>query len=92
MVSDQWHAGDHIPDATISWRWELLESNDGKRNIQAKEPQQGRYHRGAHGGTGQCLGVERIGLYTLLSLQKAVDGYVPRRSASRRRPRGADMR
>lgn len=71
MVSDQWHAGDHILDADNFVEVEF-ESNDGKE-ISAERAQddtlevlmveQGQYPR-----------VERIGS-DLASLQKAVDGY-----------------
>ena len=72
MVSDQWHAGDHILDADNFVEVEF-ESNDGKE-ISAERAQddtlevlmveQGQYPR-----------VERIGS-DLASLQKAVDGYI----------------
>ena len=71
MVSDQWHAGDHILDADNFVEVEF-ESNDGKEISAERAPddtievlmvEPGQYPR-----------VERIGS-DLASLQKAVDGY-----------------
>ena len=72
MVSDQWHAGDHILDADNFVEVEF-ESNDGKEISAERAPddtievlmvEPGQYPR-----------VERIGS-DLASLQKAVDGYI----------------
>ena len=72
MVSDQWHAGDHILDADNFVEVEF-ESNDGKEISVERAPddtlevlmvEPGQYPR-----------VERIGS-DLASLQKAVDGYI----------------
>lgn len=72
MVSDQWHAGDHILDADNFVEVEF-ESNDGKEISAERAPDDtlevlmvkpGQYPR-----------VERIGS-DLASLQKAVDGYI----------------
>lgn len=72
MVSDQWHAGDHILDADNFVEVEF-ESNDGKEipaervqndTIEVLMVEPGQYPR-----------VERIGS-DLASLQKAVDGYI----------------
>lgn len=71
MVSDQWHAGDHILDADNFVEVEF-ESNDGKEisveraqddTLEVLMVEPGQYPR-----------VERIGS-DLASLQKAVDGY-----------------
>lgn len=72
MVSDQWHAGNHILDADNFVEVEF-ESNDGKEISAERAPddtlevlmvEPGQYPR-----------VERIGS-DLASLQKAVDGYI----------------
>lgn len=72
MVSDQWHAGDHILDADNFVEVEF-ESNDGREISAERAPddtlevlmvEPGQYPR-----------VERIGS-DLASLQKAVDGYI----------------
>ena len=72
MVSDQWHAGDHILDADNFVEVEF-ESNDGKEISAERAPddtievlmvEPGQYPR-----------MERIGS-DLASLQKAVDGYI----------------
>ncbi len=72
MVSDQWHAGDHILDAD-NFVDVAFESNDGREISAERAPddtievlmvEPGQYPR-----------VERIGS-DLASLQKAVDGYI----------------
>ena len=72
MVSDQWHAGDHVLDADNFVDVDF-ESNEGKEITAERTPdnsievlmvEPGQYPR-----------VERIGT-DLTSLQKAVDGYI----------------
>lgn len=71
MVSDQWHAGDHILDADNFVEVEF-ESNDGKE-ISAEKAQDDTLEV-LMVEPGQYPRVERIGS-DLASLQKAVDGY-----------------
>lgn len=71
MVSDQWHAGDHILDADNFVEVEF-ESNDG-REISAERAQDDTIEV-LMVEPGQYPRVERIGS-DLASLQKAVDGY-----------------
>ena len=71
MVSDQWHAGDHILDADNFVEVEF-ESNDGKE-ISAERAQDDTLEV-LMVEPGQYPRVERIGS-DLASLQKAVDGY-----------------
>ena len=72
MVSDQWHAGDHILDADNFVEVEF-ESNDGKE-ISAERAQDDTIDV-LMVEPGQYPRVERIGS-DLASLQKAVDGYI----------------
>ena len=72
MVSDQWHAGDHILDADNFVEVEF-ESNDGKE-ISAERAQDDTLEV-LMVEPGQYPRVERIGS-DLASLQKAVDGYI----------------
>ena len=72
MVSDQWHAGDHILDADNFVEVEF-ESNDGKE-ISAERAQNDTLEV-LMVEPGQYPRVERIGS-DLASLQKAVDGYI----------------
>ena len=72
MVSDQWHAGDHILDADNFVEVEF-ESNDG-REISAERAQDDTIEV-LMVEPGQYPRVERIGS-DLASLQKAVDGYI----------------
>lgn len=72
MVSDQWHAGDHILDADNFVEVEF-ESNDGKE-ISAQRAQDNTIEV-LMVEPGQYPRVERIGS-DLASLQKAVDGYI----------------
>ena len=72
MVSDQWHAGDHILDADNFVEVEF-ESNDGKE-ISAERAQNDTIEV-LMVEPGQYPRVERIGS-DLASLQKAVDGYI----------------
>ena len=72
MVSDQWHAGDHILDADNFVEVEF-ESNDGKE-ISAERAQDDTIEV-LMVEPGQYPRVERIGS-DLASLQKAVDGYI----------------
>lgn len=72
MVSDQWHAGDHILDADNFVEVEF-ESNDGKE-ISAERAQDNTIEV-LMVEPGQYPRVERIGS-DLASLQKAVDGYI----------------
>ena len=72
MVSDQWHAGDHILDADNFVEVEF-ESNDG-REISAERAQDDTLEV-LMVEPGQYPRVERIGS-DLASLQKAVDGYI----------------
>ena len=72
MVSDQWHAGDHILDADNFVEVEF-ESNDGKE-ISAERAQADTLEV-LMVEPGQYPRVERIGS-ALASLQKAVDGYI----------------
>lgn len=72
MVSDQWHAGDHILDADNFVEVEF-ESNDGKE-ISAEREQNDTLEV-LMVEPGQYPRVERIGS-DLASLQKAVDGYI----------------
>ena len=72
MVSDQWHAGDHILGADNFVEVEF-ESNDGKE-ISAERAQDDTIEV-LMVEPGQYPRVERIGS-DLASLQKAVDGYI----------------
>ena len=72
MVSDQWHAGDHILDADNFVEVEF-ESNDG-REISVERAQDDTLEV-LMVEPGQYPRVERIGS-DLASLQKAVDGYI----------------